>query len=164
MQLNYTGNYIITGYLGTVKWSDTLGQPIASYTAGVSSLEAVETIILNDKLYIAGKAYIGSGYEGYLLRISDSLLTGIREESLPNNKIYPNPICTGSKLHFSIPAEKLKSVTLQDVHGNLFISEMFIHLETPSFVEIPKSLPAGTYIITFLEARTKSMYRLIVLN
>ncbi len=164
MQLNYAGNYLTTGYLGTVKWCDTLGQALADYSAGVSSLEAVETLTLNNKIYIAGRAYIGYGYEGYLVRISDSLLTRISDDELPNNKIYPNPICPGSKLHFCIPAEKLKSVTLHDVHGKLIISEMFIHSETPSFVEIPKSLPAGTYIITFLEARTKSMYRLIILN
>lgn len=164
MQLNYSENYLTTGYSGTVKWCDTLGQLIGSYSVGVSSLEATETFILNDKIYITGRAYIGSGYEGYLVRISDSLLTSISEERHPNSKIYPNPIYAGTRLYFSISPEKITSVTLHDGDGKLLRPSMVSKANTNPFIDIPESLQAGTYLITINYALTKFVYRLVVIN
>lgn len=164
IQLNYAGNYLAIGRLGTVIWSDTLGQPLADYSLGISALEATETLILNDKLYIAGKAWVGSGSEGYLIRISDSLLAGISEDAFVKSKIYPNPVCSGSRFNFSIPAEKITSVTLHDLQGKLIIPTMVIHSEATPFIELPTSLQAGTYLISFNLASTKYIYRLVVMN
>lgn len=164
MQLNYSKNYLTTGYLGTVNWSDTLGQSLTSYSASFPSLETAETIILNNNIYIAGRSYIGSGYEGYLIRISDSLLTGISEKNFPKSNIYPNPIHPGSRLYFSILTDKITSAALHTVAGNLLIPSMVIHSETTPFIDIPQSVHAGTYIITLQIASKKYMYRLVVVD
>ena len=164
MQINYSGNYLLTGQSGTVKWCDTLGMSFADYSVGVAGLEAVETIIWNNKIYIAGRSYVGSGYEGILVRISDSLLTQIGDINFPNSKIYPNPVCSGTRLYLSGSIEKITSVTLHDMEGNLLFPARVMHADTTPFIDIPQSLRAGTYLITINNTLTKSIYRLVVVN
>lgn len=140
----------------------------------LSKLSADNTIVLKTSLkQIQEVVLISNQNRAFTCRVAGGLsIINVRKitliDSLKNLlvkhdlKIYPNPVAAGNNVTLDISTDKPGEYQLQmvNVSGQLMLSKEFnvIFKRYTETINIPSSIPAGTYFIRLTNMRTKKNY------